>query len=180
MKTKIHLLPRFILLAILGLACLASCKDDGDFGRRSSFLLNGETFALSTGARYYFRNRDRIYLAFGTNLDENHNSFGMDFSNLFRSAFRYDFGQTDIESQIDIRLSISSGDDVTCDIYDLDYSVSTNYLEITYFSEEECVVQGSYDLTFIKREGRSGCNNPRYGDTLHLVSAYFSIDLEGC
>ncbi len=180
MKTKIHLLSGSILLAILGLACLASCKDDDEFSRRNSFLLNGESFAPSTAATYYFRNRDRIQLAFSTDLDERHNSFHMYFSNLFRSAFRYDFGQTDVESQLETFLYISTGGDAGCDIYDLDYSVSTNYLEITYFSEEECVVRGSYDLTFIKREGRRGCNNPRYGDTLHLVSDYFSIDLEGC
>ncbi len=178
MKTKIHLFPAFILLVILGLVCLASCKDDDDdFGRRSSFLLNGEPFSFIEIAGI---SRDRVFLSFRTGLDEHYNMFGMSFRNLFLTEFRYDFGQTDVESQVDLWIVISVGEDATCDIYDLDYSVSTNYLEITYFSEEECVVRGSYDLTFNKREGRSGCNNPRYGDRLHLVSDYFSIDLQGC
>ncbi len=182
MKTKIQLLPGFILLAILSLACLAGCKDDDDFGRRSNmFFLNGGALELSTRAVFSSGGLgDGMYLEFRSDEDERRISLDLSFNNLPHAAFRYDFGRTDVENDVVLNLYGVVGGDAICDIYDLDYSVSTNYLEITYFSEEECVVRGSYDLTFIRRERLNGCNSSRFGDTLRLISDYFSIDLQGC
>lgn len=172
----------FLLLIAVSLCSFSGCKDKDEFGRNGGdFFLNGESVSVSSRALYSSSGRGRIYLNFISGMDERTNHYYLYFDNLFPSEFRYDFGQTDVESQITIGLYILIGEDVVCDVYDLDRSIPTNYIEVSYFSEEECVVRGSYDLTFIRRVPRfNPCNNPRYGDTLRLVSDGFTVRLQGC
>lgn len=179
MKNLINLLSIIILAFCISLN--TGCKKENFSTNSSNALRDGNPWSADARA-WVLDSSSTFQLTLQGSEDERTNELNISFLDLFKREFRYDFDQSDEGVSADVILFAGVGGDATCDIYYLDPSVETNFLDIEFFSLESCLVRGSYDLTFKLDEDRggSGCMNPTFGTIIRFSAASFEAELEGC
>ncbi len=178
-------LPFYLLAFILtGSLFSAGCSDNDVTvpSEGSGFaLLNNLPKTTDAEASISLDEKDfYIFVAFSVAGQPDFKTY-IGFSNLALKEEHYDLNQEEIRNQLAITAGVILGGDVLYYSYLLDTTVATNYLAIETFDRENCLVKGSYDLTFICEDrGGFSCNNPVMGARFRLANGRFEAPLERC